>query len=70
MLFLVRYISVWYFSLKLVVNRVNVYVIVIIFVFICILYFFMNDIKCLLFCLCFKGMNVIIKRYGLVIINF
>lgn len=69
MSFLARHISAWYFSLKLVVNRANVHAIAITFVLTCISHFFMNDIKCLLLCLCFKGMNAIIKRHGLAIIN-
>lgn len=48
---------------QLVVNGANVHTLAITFVL--ILHFFMNDIKChkMLLCLCFKGVNAIVKRH-------
>lgn len=46
---------------KLVVNGANVHALAITFVL--ILHFFINDINCLLLCLCFKGVNAIVKRH-------
>lgn len=51
------------------VNRANVHAIAITFVLTCISHLFMNDIKCLLLCLCLKDMNAIVKRHGSALIN-